>query len=100
MMQYTVESFLVVAGQCSSIVKFLLRTSLGLNFVDKWFFALQCETLYYFVKRSWGRKFVGKENPRIHEHKMKVPQQISRKGSNSGLKKILPTSFKHLKNQK
>ena len=33
------------------------------NFMGNWFAALQCKTIHYFVKRSWGHKFVGRCNP-------------------------------------
>ena len=36
----------------------------GSNFKGNWFVALQCSTIHYFVKNSWGRKFMGKNNPR------------------------------------
>ena len=38
----------------------------GCNFVGKWFVALQCKTIHYYmyVRGLWGHKFVGKGNPR------------------------------------
>ena len=38
--------------------------SWGHKFVGNWFVTLQCKTIHYFVKCSWGRSFLGKENPR------------------------------------
>ena len=39
--------------------------SWGCYFVGNWFVALQCKKkIHYCVKHSWGRKFVGKGNPR------------------------------------
>ena len=38
--------------------------SWGHKFVGNWFVTLQCKTILYFVKCSWGRSFLGKENPR------------------------------------
>lgn len=29
--------------------------SLGCNFEENWFFALQCKTIHFFVIHSWGR---------------------------------------------
>ena len=49
--------------QCSWTVNILLDFG-GLNFMGKWFFALQCKTIHYFVIRLWGRNFMGKDNPR------------------------------------
>ena len=41
-----------------------LAVSWGRNFMGNWFEALQCKTINYIFKRSWGRKFVGKGDPR------------------------------------
>ena len=38
--------------------------SWGHKFADDWFVTLQCKTIHYVVKCSWGRSFLGKENPR------------------------------------
>ena len=41
--------------------------SCGFNFMGNWFVVFQCKAIHYFVKRSWGRIFVGKvysRNPR------------------------------------
>ena len=38
--------------------------SMGLNFVGDWFTTLKHRTIHDFGKHSWGRKFVGKGNPR------------------------------------
>lgn len=38
--------------------------SLGHNFVGNWFVVLQRQMIHYYVKRSLGRNFVGKGNPR------------------------------------
>ena len=37
-------------------------------FVGNCFIALKCRTIHYFVKRSWGRKFIGKVIHKIHDH--------------------------------
>ena len=50
-------------GQYSWIVKLLLVRG-GRNIVGNWFEALQWKTIHYFFKCSWGRKFVGKGDPR------------------------------------
>ena len=34
------------------------------NFVGNWFVAFQSKTIHYFVKLSWGHKFVGNGNAR------------------------------------
>ena len=36
----------------------------GRNLEDNWFVALQYRSIHFFVKRRWGRKFVGRGNPR------------------------------------
>ena len=36
----------------------------GRNFIGNWFVALQCKTIHYFVKGSWGCDFMGKGNLR------------------------------------
>lgn len=48
--------------------------SQGRTFLGNWLFAIQCKTTYYFVKRSWRRKFVGSENPQNHRTLTPVEQ--------------------------
>ena len=42
---------------------------MGLNFVGDWFMTLKHRTFYDFGKRWWGRKFVGKGDHEINEHR-------------------------------
>ena len=39
--------------------------SLGCNFMGKWFVALHCKMIHYFIIRVWGREFMNKGNPQI-----------------------------------
>ena len=53
---FTVESFLFVRANFR-----------GLSKRGNWFVVFRFKTFLYFVKRSWGRKFMGKgkqQNPR------------------------------------
>ena len=45
------------------------------NFVGNWFEASQCKAIHFFIKRSWGRKFVGKGDPRIPRTSIPHEQQ-------------------------
>ena len=55
---YTVELYLFFED-CQNFAG-----SWGRNFLGNWFEALQCRTIHYFVKHSWGRKFVDKGKPK------------------------------------
>ena len=54
------EITLIRVGQCSWIVKILLVGEDVISRVNAWPVVLH----HHFVKRSWGRKFVGKGNLR------------------------------------
>ena len=58
------EIILIRGSQCSLIVKILLVREDVISRVNTWSVILQCKAILHFVKRSWGRKFVGKGNLR------------------------------------
>ena len=47
------ECIFIHGGQCLWIVKTLL-VRIGRNFNGNWFTAIQCKTVNYFGKSSWG----------------------------------------------
>ena len=57
----TLKSYLFVWASVRGFSKFCWFV--WTQFVSKWFVALQFWTIYFFIKRSWGRKFVGKGTP-------------------------------------
>ena len=72
----------------------------GTCFVGNWFVALQCKTINYIVKSSWGRKFIGNgtcnsRNPRTlnllcpqYYRKMWLYEICTRQNSTMELKSI------------